>query len=134
MSDQFLSLLYELGRACLIPLFAYLATVLIDKIKKKIEAEEKKAKTETAERYLAQLNETILICVNATIQTYVAALKEAGSFDKTAQEEALKKTLSAVKATLSAEAVTYLKMFTSDLDTFITNKIEAIIHEKHNSK
>jgi hypothetical protein len=25
-------------------------------------------------------------------------------------------------------------MFTSDLDTFITNKIEAIIHEKHNSK
>ena len=134
MSDQFLSLLYELGRACLIPLFAYLATVLIDKIKKKIEADEKKAKTETAERYLAQLNETIVACVNATTQTYVAELKAAGAFDKAAQEQALKKTLLAVKATLSSEAVTYLAMFTSDLDTFITNKIEAIIHEKNNNK
>ena len=134
MNEQTLELIVHIAEVCLIPLFGYLTTLLINKINTKLEADKKKAEAEIATRYLNQLNDTIATCVRATTQTYVAELKAAGSFDKEAQKIALEKTLTAAKATLSEEAQKYLAMFTSDLDTFITNKIEAIVVEQKLTK
>lgn len=128
MPNESLNLLFEIGKTALLPLFAYLATVLIDKIKKKIAAEEKKAKLEMANHYMMQLDQTIETCVRATNQTYVNIMKETNAFDKTAREAAMKKTFDAVKATLSVDAIEHLALLTSDLDTLITNKIEAVIN------
>lgn len=127
MNEQTLEIIARIAEVCIIPLFGYLTTLLIKKINAKLEADQKKAEAEVATRYLNQLNDTIVTCVRATTQTYVEELKKTGSFDKEAQKTALEKTLTAAKATLTDEAKTYLTMFTSDLDTFITNKIEAAV-------
>ena len=129
MSNELLAVLFDICKTAAIPLAGYLATVLIDKMKKKIETEEKKAKLEIANQYLAQLNDTVISCVRATNQTYVEVMKAAGMFDKQAQEKAMDKTFAAVKATLSVDALEHLALVTTDLDTLIINKIEAAVNE-----
>jgi len=71
------------------------------------------------------LDETITKCVIATNQTYVDNLKGQNAFTKEAQEEAFKKTYEAVMAILSKDAQEYLTNAVGDLNTYITNSIQA---------
>ena len=71
------------------------------------------------------LDDTIINCVVATNQTYVDALKKAGSFDAEAQKQAFKLTYDAVMAILTDEAQMYLNEAIKDLNAYITNKIES---------
>ena len=129
MNEQVLNIIAQIAEVCLIPLFGYLTSLLINKINAKLEADKKKTEAEIAERYLLQFNDTIVACIRATNQTYVEELKKAGNFDKAAQEIALTKTLEAVKATLNDESKKYVEMFTTDIEKYILNKIEANIEE-----
>ena len=129
MNEQLLNIIAQIAEVCLIPLFGYLTTLLINKINSKLDSDKKKAEAEIAIRYINQLNVTIVECIRATNQTYVEELKKAGSFDKAAQEVALAKTLEAVKATLNDESKKYLAMFATDIEAYILNKIEASIAE-----
>lgn len=129
MNEQLLNIIAQIAEVCLIPLFGYLTTLLINKINSKLDSDKKKAEAEIAIRYINQLNATIVECIRATNQTYVEELKKAGSFDKAAQEVALAKTLEAVKATLNDESKKYLAMFATDIEAYILNKIEASIAE-----
>lgn len=122
---DWLDILYKVFEVAIIPLLGaatlYLIT-LIDAKKKEIKD---KAKSETAKKYIEMLDDTIINCVVATNQTYVDALKKAGSFDAEAQKQAFKLTYEAVMAILTDEAQMYLNEAIKDLNAYITNKIES---------
>ena len=71
------------------------------------------------------LDETIANVVLATTQTYVDSLKKQGKFDLDAQKIAFKQTYDAVMKVLTADAIEYITASVGDLETYITNKIEA---------
>lgn len=91
---------------------------------KKLELE-KKAKNEMTKEYLDRLEKTIIECVLATKQTYVEALKKEGNFGVEAQKTAFQRTYDAVVAIITDDAQKYLTDAVKDLETYITNKIEA---------
>lgn len=63
-----------------------------------------------------------------TAQTYVNALKASGSFDKTANEQALKIALERASGMITADAKELLTKHYGDLETLLISKIEASIH------
>ena len=96
----------------------YLISVKIKELKQK-------TNDDTAKKYLDMLNDTIAATVLATTQTYVEALKKQGKFDEAAQKEAFKQTYDAVMKVLTAEAIKYITVSVGDLETYVTNQIEA---------
>ena len=125
MQLDWLEILYKIFEVAIIPLLGaatlYLIT-LLDAKKKEIKD---KTKSEIAKKYIEMLDDTIINCVVATNQTYVDALKKAGSFDAEAQKQAFKLTYDAVMAILTDEAQVYLNEAIKDLNAYITNKIES---------
>ena len=117
----------NLFEVVILPLLGVLTTAAVYFIQKKIEYAKATTESELTVKYLTLLESTIVDCLLATNQTYVAALKEQGRFDAEAQEEALKRTVAAVLDILSEDAKTYLTHFVGDLDVFIEAKIEANI-------
>ena len=96
----------------------YLISVKIKELKQK-------TNDDTAKKYLDMLNDTIANAVLATTQTYVEALKKEGKFDAEAQKAAFQQTYEAVMKVLTAEAMKYITESVGDLETYVTNKIEA---------
>lgn len=90
---------------------------------KKKEVKEK-TNSEVAHKYLDMLEDTIMKSVIATTQTYVEALKGKNAFDAEAQKAAFKMSYDAVMSTLTDEAKTYLTTVVSDLESYITTRIE----------
>lgn len=120
-----MKLLQEIFQVCIIPLLGVLTTYLISFIKSKKAILEKQNDNELYRKYINMLDETITKCVIATNQTYVDSLKDQNAFTKEAQEEAFKKTYEAVMAILSKDAQEYLTNAVGDLNTYITNSIQA---------
>lgn len=110
---------------CIIPLLGIFTKILIDFLKVKSKELSEKTDNELAEKYIAMLTNTITSCVIATNQTYVEALKTRGEFTKEAQKEAFEKTYENVINILSEDCKQYLSEAFGDLETYITNKIEA---------
>lgn len=96
----------------------YLISVKIKELKQK-------TNDEVSKKYLDMLNDTIAAAVLATTQTYVESLKKQNAFDLEAQKEAFKLTYDAVMKVLTADAIKYLTISVGDLETYVTNKIEA---------
>ena len=96
----------------------YLISVKIKELKQK-------TNDDTAKKYLDMLNSTITSTVLATTQTYVEALKKQNKFDEEAQKIAFQLTYDAVMKVLTADAIKYITEAVGDLDTYVTNKIEA---------
>ena len=96
----------------------YLISVKIKELKQK-------TNDDTTKKYLDMLNETIASAVLATTQTYVEALKKQGKFDLEAQKEAFRQTYDAVMKVLTDEAIKYITTSVGDLETYVTNQIEA---------
>lgn len=84
-----------------------------------------KTDSETIDRYLDMLESTITDAVLTTTQTYVEALKNKNAFDTEAQKTAFKMSYDAVMKVLTDDAKVYLQTIVGDLQTYITNKIEA---------
>lgn len=122
-------ILNEIFQVCIIPLLGILTSFVIVFIKKKIDEVQTKTNNATAQRHLEILEEVIVNCVLATKQTYVDSLKDKNAFDAAAQKEAFGKTFDAVMATLTDETQKHLSTITSDLATFITEKIEAVVSQ-----
>lgn len=93
----------------------------------KLKADELIAKTdsEVLAKYIRMAQDTIGACVVATNQTFVDALKQAGTFDKEAQKEAFRRTKEAILAILGEDAILYLTNLVGDLDTYLDTAIEA---------
>lgn len=120
-----LEMLFQIFELCIVPLLAVLTGYLVQWIKAKtVEATEKNQK-DVFDKYITMLGETIAKCVSATNQTYVDALKQAGSFDVEAQKHAFDMTLNAVLNVLGQDAIEYLTAIYGDLTAYLTTLIEA---------
>ena len=126
---DWLSILQQIFELCIIPLLGIVIKFVIEYIAQKKEQIKTQTDNELAQKYLDILNDTIAKCVTATNQTYVESLKEQNAFDADAQKEAFNKTYNAVIETLGDEANKYLPMVIGDLQTYITERIEASVKE-----
>ena len=126
---DWLNILQQIFELCIIPLLAIITRSLIIYISTKKDELKSKTDNELAKKYLDLLNDTIANCVIATNQTYVEALKKGNAFTADAQKAAFEKTYQAVIATLSEEAQKYLPEVVGDLQTYITQKIEASVNQ-----
>lgn len=110
-----------------------LLTVLTGYVVKWVNAKAKELKATTdnvyTHKYIKMLQDTIIKTVIAVNQTYVDALKQQGSFDKAAQEEAFKRVYETVLLSLNEEAYEYLNNIFGDLQIYITAQIEAAVKE-----
>ena len=129
MSETVLLMIREIIEVCLIPLLGVLVTYLVKYINTKSKELEASTDNELAKKYISLLSSTITNCVIATNQTYVEALKKQGKFDAEAQKEAFNMTLNAIMALLTDEAKQYLSEIYGDLNTYITNQIEATVNQ-----
>ena len=122
---EWLSLLYQILEVCVIPLLGILTAYFVKWVNAKSVEIQHKVDNDTADKYIAMLDDTICACVIATTQTYVEALKKNNAFTKEAQKEAFNLTFNAVMSVLTDEAKKYLSEVYGDLTAYITNKIEA---------
>lgn len=76
---------------------------------------------------LSSLNNLVQNSVLEVYQTYVEALKKAGSFDADAQKIALERCLALVKANMPKALETWLKSNYSDIESYLKSLIEAQI-------
>ena len=81
------------------------------------------------DKYLTMLDKTIASTVTAINQTYVEDLKKQNKFDLDAQKHAFEQVYNTVVSSLSEEAEFYLNEVITDLNAYITNKIEETVHE-----
>ena len=129
MSETVILMIREIIEVCLIPLLGVLVTYLVKYINTKSQELEASTDNELAKKYISLLSSTITNCVIATNQTYVETLKKQGKFDAEAQKEAFNMTLNAIMALLTDEAKQYLSEIYGDLNTYITNQIEATVNQ-----
>lgn len=120
-----LEMLFQIFELCIVPLLAVLTGYLVQWIKAKTAEATEKNQKDVFDKYITMLGETIAKCVSATNQTYVDALKKAGSFDAEAQKHAFDMTLTAVMNVLGKDAIEYLTAIYGDLTGYLTTLIEA---------
>lgn len=119
----------QIFQVCIIPLLAALTGFIVQYLRIKSKEISGKMNDEVAQKYTEMITETIVNCVIATNQTYVEALKKEGKFDEQAQKVAFEKTLNAVLAVLSDDAKDYLREITGDINTYLTQRIEAEVNK-----
>ena len=129
---EWLPLLYQVLEVCVIPLLGILTAYFVKWVNAKSAEIQNKVENDTADKYIAMLDDTICACVIATTQTYVDALKKDNAYTKEAQQEAFNLTYNAVMAVLTDEAKKYLTSVYGDLTAYITNKIEAEVQINKN--
>ena len=129
---EWLPLLYQILEVCIIPLLGIVTAYFIKWVNAKSLEIQNKVDSDTADKYIAMLDDTICACVIATTQTYVETLKKDNAFTKEAQAEAFNLTFNAVMAVLTDEAKEYLTEFYGDLTAYITNIIEAEVQLNKN--
>lgn len=122
---DWMKFLQEIFYVCVIPLLGVLTTYLVQFLKIKGNQITESIDNDLAAKYIRMLTETICSCVEETNQTYVDALKKAGTFDEKAQKEAFEKSKEAVMKILNEDAKNYLANIYGDLDKLIESMIEA---------
>ena len=125
-----MTLLYQIFELCIIPLLGILTKYVIDYLNaKKIESNVA-VENEIANKYNEMIIDTVIKCVTATNQTYVNALKESGTFNKAAQQEAFNRTMNSILAILSDDAKEYIEEITNDTTVYLTQLIEAEVNNR----
>lgn len=122
---EWMEITKQIFEIIIFPLIGVAAIYLTRLITVKINELKDKTENEMADKYLSILNDTICDAVLTTTQTYVETLKQQGKFDVEAQKIAFDKTFNAVVAILTDDAKSILANTIGDLETYITNKIEA---------
>lgn len=120
----------QIIQVCIIPLFGILTKFLVDFLSAKRDELNSKTDNEIAQKYTNMVYQTVVDCVIATNQTYVESLKKSGSFDEAAQKEAFNRTMNAVMTILSDDAKEYITEATGDLNTYLTQLIEAEVNKR----
>lgn len=122
-------IIQDIWQICIIPILGILTAFIVKFLKTKSEEILGKVDNDTAKKYIYLITDTITNCVIATNQTYVDSLKKEGKFDEEAQKVAFEKTLNAVLAILSEDAKIYIKETTGDLNTYLSQMIEAEVNK-----
>lgn len=125
-----MDIITQIVEVCVIPLLGILVKFLVDYLNAKSEELKTKTDSETAQKYIDMITQTITDCVIATNQTYTESLKAAGEFTEEAQTEAFNRTMTAVLTILSEDAKEYITETTGDLNTYLTQRIEAEVKKQ----
>lgn len=120
----------QIIQVCVIPLLGILTKFLVDYLSAKRDEINSKIDNEIAQKYTNMIYQTVVDCVIATNQTYVDSLKKSGSFDEAAQKEAFNRTMNAIMTILSDDAKEYITEATGDLNTYLTQLIEAEVNKR----
>lgn len=120
----------QIIQVCVIPLLGILTKFLVDYLSAKRDEINSKTDNEIAQKYTNMIYQTVVDCVIATNQTYVDSLKKSGSFDEAAQKEAFNRTMNAIMTILSDDAKEYITEVTGDLNTYLTQLIEAEVNKR----
>lgn len=114
-----------------LPILIYAAKRLGGFLKEKMNA----AKTDEERSFLRLIDDLVEVCVKATNQTFVDALKKEGKFDEAAHEEAFQRTLDSILENLTSEMRTYIESITDSYTSFFAPRIEsAVLREKDEQK
>lgn len=108
---------------------AVLGSWVLTKVKTLINT---KVKNEKARELLNAATSAVSSTVKATYQTYVENIKGTDAWTVEAQKLALAKAAEAAKAQMSAEVQAYIKENYGDVETWLTNAIEAEIYTLKN--
>ncbi len=122
-------IIQDIWQICIIPILGILTAFVVKFLKIKSEEIIGKVDNDIAEKYIRLITETITNCVIATNQTYVDSLKKEGKFDEEAQKTAFEKTLNAVLSILKKKKKMYIKETTGDLNTYLSQMIEAEVNK-----
>ena len=125
MNDILLNVLAAVTTCIILPLISFLGIKLSQWLSTKI-------KDEKAAKLLTQATEIVVTAVKSVFQTYVESLKNSGSFDKNAQLEALNKAKAIITSELTVELKDFIVANYGDLESWITNQIEASIYKLKN--
>ena len=80
--------------------------------------------------YIEEAAQAVSEAVSAVNQTFVDALKKAGTFDLAAQKEAAQKALAAALASISPAAKEFIEHLYGDLTEYLSTKIEAEVRRQ----
>lgn len=119
----------EIIKVCIVPLLGILTKYFIDFLNAKRNEINLKTNNDIAKKYTDMVYSTVTNCVIATNQTFVDTLKKTDSFDAAAQKEAFDRTMSAVLDVLSSDAKNYIAEATGDINTYLTQLIEAEVNK-----
>ena len=125
---DWLELLNEIFKVCIIPLLGILSTYLIKFIKVQGDAVIESIESEKARKYLRMLQNTVTEAVVETNQTYVENMKDKQMFDEEAQKKAFTMTYQRVLSLINEESKVYLANIVGDLNEYITTLIEAEVN------
>ena len=126
---EWMVILQQVFELCIIPLLGIVTFYIVQFIKTKTEELNANNSNEILSKYVEMLSNTICECVIATNQTYVDSLKAQGKFDAEAQKKAFEMTYNSVINILTEDAKVYLTSIYGDLNTYITNMIEAEVNK-----
>ena len=126
MNEVVFNLLMTVITAASTALTAY----AISFIKKK--GEQAAAQTDSIKKQdaIEEITDAVSTAVSATSQTYVDALKAAGSFDAEAQKQALAMALAACIKAISPAAKAFIEETYGDLTEYLTTYIEAAVRRQ----
>lgn len=126
MKELLINLLLAVVTAA-VPVLTTYAISYINKVKENAVADTDDIK---AQGYIKEIAQAITDAVAATSQTYVDALKQAGTFTVEAQAEAAKKALTACLASISPAATAFIEAAYGDIKEYLTTKIEAEVRKQ----
>jgi len=126
MKELLINLLLAVVTAA-VPVLTTYAISYINKAKENAVADTDDIK---AQSYIKEIAQAITDAVAATSQTYVDALKQAGTFTAEAQAEAAKKALTACLGSISPAATAFIENAYGDIKEYLTTKIEAEVRKQ----
>lgn len=126
MNEILMNVLSAVVTAVILPLISIGGARLIALINEKI-------KNDEAVKTLTTATDIVTSAVRSVFQTYVESLKNAGSFDKDAQEIALSKAKEVAMAQMNEKVKSYITTNYGSLEEWLTVQIEATINMLKNA-
>jgi ribosome-binding factor A len=125
MNQILLNILAALTTCIILPLISFLGIKLSQWLTTKI-------KDEKAAALFTKAVDIVTNAVRITFQTYVESLKNSGSFGKEEQLIAFEKAKAIITSELTEDLKTFIVQNYGDLQTWISNQIEATIYKLKN--
>lgn len=125
MNQILLNILAAVTTCIILPLISFLGIKLSQWLSTKI-------KDEKAAALFTKAVDIVTNAVRITFQTYVESLKNSGSFGKEEQLIAFEKAKAIITSELTEDLKTFITQNYGDLQTWISNQIEATIYKLKN--
>ena len=125
MNQILLNILAAVTTCIILPLISFLGIKLSQWLSTKI-------KDEKAAALFTKAVDIVTNAVSITFQTYVESLKNSGSFGKEEQLIAFEKAKAIITSELTEDLKTFITQNYGDLQTWISNQIEATIYKLKN--